>query len=253
MKIELVTLFPEALAAFVDMGVTGRAIRRGIVEVATRNPRDFCTDAHRTVDDRPYGGGPGMVMMVGPLEAAVAAAKDNAPAGAPVVMMSPQGRRFDQALARRAVGWPGLVLVAGRYEGVDERFIDALVDEEWSLGDFVLSGGELAALAVMDTLIRLLPGALGDPESALQDSFAEGLLDHPHYTRPEVYAGARVPAVLLSGDHEAVRRWRLKQALGRTWLRRPDLLERRALSGEEAELLAEYRDEAGGAEPDDDD
>ena len=255
MKIELVTLFPESIDAFAALGVTGRAVKRGIVQLTGRNPRDFCTDAHRTVDDRPYGGGPGMVMMVGPLEAAVTEAKRSAPAGSPVVLMSPQGRPFDQATARRAAQLPGLILVAARYEGVDERFIARHVDEEWSLGDYVVSGGELPALMALDAIIRLLPGALGDPASAEQDSFADGLLDHPHYTRPEVYADRSVPAVLLSGDHGAIRRWRLKQALGRTWIRRPDLLAGRGLNEEEAALLAEFCAEhrAAGEQDDEND
>jgi tRNA (guanine37-N1)-methyltransferase len=206
----------------------------------TWNPRDFADDAHRTVDDRPYGGGPGMVMMVEPLRRAIDAARKAAP-GAPVAYLSPQGRRLDQQVAAELAQRGSMILLAGRYEGVDERLIQSDVDEEWSIGDYVLSGGELPAMVLMDTVVRLLPGVLGHADSAEQDSFVDGLLDFPHYTRPEEIGGQRVPAVLLSGDHEQIRRWRLKQALGRTWLRRPDLLEGRALSDEEKVLLDEYR------------
>ena len=220
-------------------GVTGRAIDRGDVTLQVWNPRDFATDAHRTVDDRPYGGGPGMVMMVEPLRAAIRAAQADSP-GAPVAYLSPQGRRFDQRAAEGMARRPGTILLAGRYEGVDERLIEQVVDEEWSIGDFVLSGGELPAMVLMDTVIRLLPGVLGHADSAEQDSFADGLLDCPHYTRPEEIDGQTVPPVLLSGDHEQIRRWRLKQALGRTWSRRPDLLEGRVLNDEEQALLDDY-------------
>ncbi|MCP5161590.1 MAG: tRNA (guanosine(37)-N1)-methyltransferase TrmD [Hahellaceae bacterium] len=240
MWIGAVSLFPEMFSSVVDYGVTGRAVRNGIVQFECWNPRDFTEDKHRTVDDRPYGGGPGMLMKVEPLEKAIRAAKQSAGDGVRVLYMSPQGRRFDQEGARYLAGFDKLLLVAGRYEGVDERLIEAEIDEEWSLGDFVLSGGEIAAIAVIDAVARLLPGVLGHDLSAAQDSFFEGLLDCPHYTRPEIYAGVPVPEVLLSGHHEQIRRWRQKQALGRTWQRRPDLLEHRSLDQVERELLAEF-------------
>ena len=247
MHFDVITLFPEMVATIAEYGVVGRAQRNGLVTLETENPREHTSDVHRTVDDRPYGGGPGMVMKYEPLAGAVAAARERAPAGSPVVYLSPQGGVFDQAAARRFAALPGLILLAGRYEGVDERFIEAEVDEELSLGDFVLSGGEVAAMAVIDATVRLLPGVLGDDESAAQDSFMEGLLDCPHYTRPEAYGEAAVPPVLLSGNHSEIARWRLKQALGRTWQRRPDLLEQRALSDEERALLDEYKKELQGA------
>ncbi|MDH3334717.1 MAG: tRNA (guanosine(37)-N1)-methyltransferase TrmD, partial [Gammaproteobacteria bacterium] len=204
------------------------------------NPREHTSDVHRTVDDRPYGGGPGMVMKYEPLAGAIAVARERSPEGSPVVYLSPQGKVFDQATARRFAELPGLILLAGRYEGIDERFIESQVDEELSLGDFVLSGGEVAAMAVIDAVVRLLPGVLGDDESAAQDSFMEGLLDHPHYTRPESVDGRNVPDVLLSGDHAEIARWRLKEALGRTFVRRPDLVERLGLSDEQRLLLDEF-------------
>jgi len=238
MRFDVISLFPEMFGAM-RLGVTGRAIERGQVELGLWNPRDYTDDVHRTVDDRPYGGGPGMVMMVGPLSAAIRAARETASAS-PVLYLSPQGRRFDQAAAQRMASLDGVILLAGRYEGVDERLIAAEVDEEWSIGDYVLSGGELPAMVLMDAVIRLLPGVLGHADSAQQDSYVDGLLDCPHYTRPEEIDGCRVPEVLLSGDHERIRRWRLKEALGRTWLRRPDLLEDRNLSAEERLLLDEY-------------
>jgi tRNA (guanine37-N1)-methyltransferase len=211
-----------------------------LVTLDIENPRDHTSDVHRTVDDRPYGGGPGMVMKYEPLAGAVAAARERSPQGSPVVYLSPQGRVFDQALAKRYAALPGLILLAGRYEGVDERFIESQVDEELSLGDFVLSGGEVAAMAVIDAVVRLLPGVLGDDESAAQDSFMEGLLDYPHYTRPEVTDGRKVPDVLVSGDHAEIARWRMKQALGRTFVRRPDLIEKLELSVEQRALLDEF-------------
>lgn len=242
-RIDVVTLFPEMLRSVSESGVTGRAIGNGLLELVSWNPRDFTRDRHRTVDDRSYGGGPGMVMKYEPLRDAIRAARAQAPEGATTVYLSPQGRRLDQQgvleLARR----PGLILVAGRYEGIDERLVTREIDEEWSIGDYVLSGGELAAMVMVDCITRLLPGALGDAESAQQDSYMEGLLDHPHYTRPEVADGAQVPAVLLSGDHAAIRRWRLKQSLGRTWQRRPDLLEMAVLNEEQRKLLDEFIDE----------
>ena len=240
MRIEVVTLFPEMVHALLGFGVTGRAAERGVLRVGAWNPRDYATDARGTVDDRPFGGGPGMVMQVEPLRAAIRAARQTAGHDAPVIFLSPQGRRFDAQEAQRLAARPALVLVAGRYEGVDESLIESEVDAELSIGDYVLSGGELPALVVIDALARLLPGALGDEDSALQDSFMQGLLDYPHYTRPETVDGLRVPAVLLSGDHAAIRRWRMQQALGRTWLRRPELLEKLELSKEQRTLLDEF-------------
>ena len=239
MRFDVVSLFPEAFDV-IRTGVSGRALERGLAEIHTWNPRDYTCDVHRTVDDRPYGGGPGMVMKVEPLRDAVDAARRSAPSGSRVVYLSPQGRRFDQGMARELAGKPGVILVAGRYEGVDERFIETCVDEEWSIGDYVMSGGELPAMVVMDAVIRLLPGALGHEDSAAEDSYMDGLLDCPHYTRPESVAGIGVPEVLKSGDHDAIRRWRLQQSLGRTWLRRPDLLEARQLTDEERRLLDQY-------------
>ncbi len=242
MRAGIITLFPEMFTAVSDFGVTGRAIRDGLVEVSYWNPRDYTEDKHRTVDDRPYGGGPGMLMKTGPLEQAVGAAKAAMPQ-AKVIYLTPQGRVLDQAAINRLAGEEALILLCGRYEGIDERVIETRVDEEWSLGDYVLSGGELAAMACLDAIIRLQPGALGSDESAGQDSFMQGLLDCPHYTRPEHYAGKSVPGVLLSGDHEAIRRWRLKQSLGRTWQRRPELLEQLDLTKEQQELLNEFVEE----------
>ena len=248
MKIAVVTLFPAMLDALRAGGVTARAQERGLVTVSACNPRDFAGDRHRTVDDRPYGGGPGMVLMFEPMFRAIEAARAALGGASPhTVLLSPQGRPLDQAAVRRLVGRERLVLVCGRYEGVDERLVEAAVDEEVSLGDFVLSGGEPAALALVDAMVRLIPGALGSSESAVEDSFTDGILDWPHYTRPERLGpehGARtVPAVLLGGDHGAVRRWREKQALGRTWLRRPDLLHGLDEGSEEllAEFIAEHR------------
>ena len=240
MHFAVVTLFPEMVSTIAEFGVVGRARRNGIVSLDCENPRDHTSDVHRTVDDRPYGGGPGMVMKYEPLAGALAAARSRAPEGSPVVYLSPQGRVFDQATATRYAALPGLVLLAGRYEGVDERLIEAHVDEELSLGDFVLSGGEIAAMAVIDAVVRLLPGVLGDDESAEQDSFVGGLLDCPHYTRPEDVDGRRTPEVLLSGDHAEIARWRLKQALGRTYERRPDLIRKLELTDEQRALLDDY-------------
>ncbi|HEB97682.1 MAG TPA: tRNA (guanosine(37)-N1)-methyltransferase TrmD [Sedimenticola thiotaurini] len=239
MRFDVVTLFPEMFRAMTGSGVTGRAFDRGRAQLVLWNPRDYTHDVHRTVDDRPYGGGPGMVMKIEPLLAAIQAARAAAPTSR-VAYLSPQGRRLDQAAAGEMAQRDGMILVAGRYEGIDERIVGRCVDEEWSIGDYVLSGGELPALVLMDAVIRLLPEVLGDAESAQQDSYMDGLLDCPHYTRPEVFDGEAVPAVLLSGDHAAIRRWRLQQSLGRTWLRRPDLLEGRRLSDEEQELLNEF-------------
>ncbi len=240
MRFDVVTLFPEMFRALSEQGITGRAFERGLVELRYWNPRDYTQDVHRTVDDRPYGGGPGMVMKVAPLRAAIEDARAVCDPDTRVLYLSPQGRCLDQASVRALAGRAGLILVAGRYEGIDERVIRGWVDEEWSIGDYVLSGGELPAMVLMDALIRLLPGALGHQDSAEQDSYVDGLLDCPHFTRPERVGGMGVPPVLLSGDHAAIRRWRLQQALGRTWERRPDLLARRALSGEEQFLLDEY-------------
>jgi tRNA (guanine37-N1)-methyltransferase len=240
MQFRVVTLFPEMVATGAGFGICGRALARGLAELQMVNPRDFATDVHRTVDDRPYGGGPGMVLRYEPWRDAIRAARPTLPAGSRTVFLSPQGRRFDQALAREMTAWPGMILVAGRYEGFDERLIEVESDEELSLGDFVLSGGEVAALAVIDAIVRLLPGALGDEASAEEDSFTAGLLDCPHYTRPEAIDGMAVPAVLMQGNHDAIRRWRLGQALGRTYLRRPDLLAGRGLTGEERGLLRDF-------------
>lgn len=251
MRIDVLTLFPEMVETVVRYGVTGRAVERGLLMVQSWNPRDYAADRHRTVDDRPYGGGPGMVMKVAPLRAALEAARTASPQ-AKVVYLSPQGRRFDQAVAREWSCRPAVILVAGRYEGIDERFINSHVDEEWSIGDYVLSGGELAAMVVIDACARLIPGVLGDAESALADSFMDGLLDYPHYTRPEDIDGQRVPDILCSGDHEQIRRWRLKQALGRTWMRRPELLAQRRLNEEQQTLLQDFiaEQKAGNENPD---
>ena len=240
MRIDVVTLFPQLLTGFVQYGIPARALERGLYTLGLWNPRDFTHDRHRTVDDRPYGGGPGMLMKIQPLRDAINAARQAGDGQAHVVYLSPQGRRLDQCGVEQLASHPQLVLIAGRYEGVDERLIEAEVNEEWSIGDYVLSGGEVAAMAMMDALIRLLPGALGHEDSAQQDSFSEGLLDYPHYTRPEAFEGRAVPGVLLSGDHAAIERWRHKQALGRTWLRRPDLLQQIALNEQQQKLLQEF-------------
>ena len=240
MRAGIVTLFPEMFAAVSAYGVTGRAVRDGLVELSFWNPRDFTKDRHRSVDDRPYGGGPGMLMMTEPLELAIGAARKALP-GAKVIYLTPQGKVIDQAAINRLAAQEALVLLCGRYEGIDERVIETDVDEQWSLGDFVLSGGEVAAMACLDAIIRLQPGVLGSDESAGQDSFMQGLLDCPHYTRPEHYKGRSVPPVLLSGDHEAIRQWRLQQSLGRTWQRRPELLEKMTLTKEQQDLLNQFK------------
>jgi tRNA (guanine37-N1)-methyltransferase len=242
MRIDVVTLFPEMVRQAAGYGIQGRAIQRGLLELETWNPRDYSEDRHGGVDDRPYGGGPGMVMQVQPLRAAIREAR-SAGSAAPVIYLSPQGRRFDQQKALELAGLERLVLVTGRYEGIDERIIDMDVDEELSIGDYVLSGGELPALVVLDAVTRLLPGALGDEDSAQNDSFMDVLLDYPHYTRPEEIDGKRVPDVLISGNHSLIDRWRRKQALGRTWQRRPDLLEALQLDAEQQELLNEFINE----------
>lgn len=251
LQFDVVTLFPKMFDAITGSGITGRALERRAYQFLPWNPRDFAMNSHRTVDDRPYGGGPGMVMMAEPLERAVCAARQrqiSAGVSKPrVVYLSPQGRLLNHPMVMSLAAEKGIVLVAGRYEGVDERLIEQQIAEEISVGDYVLSGGELAAMVLMDSVVRQLPGALGDAESAEQDSFVNGLLDCPHYTRPENYAGTSVPAVLLSGNHAAITRWRLKQSLGRTWQRRPDLLERRTLSKEERMLLDEYQSEQQGS------
>ena len=248
MHFQFVSLFPDMIAAATTQGVVGRAVEAGRIALGTTNPREFTQDVHRTVDDRPYGGGPGMVMQVEPLRRAIGAARAAAPAGSPVVYLSPQGEVLNQALVAELAALPGLVLLCGRYEGLDERIVEADVDREVSIGDYVLSGGELPALVLADAVGRLVPGVLGAEASADQDSFVSGWLDCPHYTRPEEIDGQRVPAVLLSGDHEAIRRWRLKQALGRTWQRRPELLAALELDKEQQALLDEYKAEATQAE-----
>nr|WP_247652100.1 tRNA (guanosine(37)-N1)-methyltransferase TrmD [Serratia symbiotica] len=227
--------------AITDYGVTGRAVKSGLLSVQCWSPRDFTYDRHRTVDDRPYGGGPGMLMMVQPLREAIDAAKVAAGEGAKVIYLSPQGRKLDQTGVCELAANQKMILVCGRYEGIDERVIQTEIDEEWSIGDYVLSGGELPAMTLIDSVARFIPGVLGHQASAEEDSFADGLLDCPHYTRPEVLAGMEVPPVLLSGNHVEIRRWRLKQSLGRTWLRRPELLECLALTDEQAVLLAEFQ------------
>ena len=247
-RIDVVTLFPEMIMSAASYGITGRAQERGIVDLTAWNPRDYTEDKHRTVDDRPYGGGPGMVMKYQPLHDALVAAKQ---AGiglektglAKVVYLSPQGKPITQALLTEASELSQLILVAGRYEGVDERFIELDCDEEWSIGDYVISGGELAALVVIDAVTRLLPGALGDEDSAQQDSHMDGLLDCPHYTRPEAINGIPVPAVLLNGNHADTSRWRMKQALGKTWQKRPDLLKKKTLTAKQESLLQEFINE----------
>ncbi|MFZ1640742.1 MAG: tRNA (guanosine(37)-N1)-methyltransferase TrmD [Candidatus Contendobacter sp.] len=253
MRVDVVTLFPEMVETLLRFGVTGRAVERGLLTVATWDPRDDTHDRHRTVDDRPYGGGPGMVMKVQPLRDALRRARAAAERSGKTIYLSPQGRPLNQDGVRELAREPRLILLAGRYEGIDERLIEAEVDEEWSIGDYVLSGGELAALVVIDAVVRLLPGALNDQESAEQDSFMDGLLDCPHYTRPEELDGRRVPAVLLSGDHAAIARWRRRESLGRTWLRRPELLVGRLLDAGDRALLDEFirdyreRTESAGA------
>jgi len=242
---DVVTLFPEMFSALSGFGITGRARERGLYELNCWNPRDFAEDRHRTVDDRPYGGGPGMVMLPLPLEKSIVAAKarQNASVGAAgkVIYLSPQGRPLDHRRVLELVAEPAVILLCGRYEGVDQRLIERCVDEEISLGDFVLSGGELPAMVLLDAMIRQLPGALNDEDSAVEDSFVDGLLDCPHYTRPVVYEGMAVPDVLLSGNHAEIRRWRLQQSLGQTRLRRPDLLAGRTLSKEEFRLLEAFQ------------
>lgn len=236
----VVTLFPEMFTALTGHGVTGRAVKRGQLAVEYSNPRDHAHDRHRTVDDRPFGGGPGMLMKVEPLLEAIAAIRAKAPSPPRVIYLSPQGQPLTQKRVVELAQLDSLVLLCGRYEGIDERIVEMCVDEEISIGDYVLSGGELGAMVLLDAVTRLIPGVLGHADSAVEDSFSEGWLDCPHYTRPEEFAGQRVPEVLLSGNHELIRRWRLKQSLGRTWLRRPELLEGLTLSKEQQQLLAEF-------------
>jgi len=247
MQLDVITLFPEMFDAVSRHGITRRALEDGRFALRAWNPRDFTTDSYKTIDDRPYGGGPGMVMMAEPLDAAIEAArsrqKEAGIAATKVIYLSPQGETLTDAMVRELAAEPGLVLVAGRYEGVDERLVRAKVDREISIGDYVTSGGELPAMVVIDAIVRLLPGVLNDAESEKQDSFSEGLLDWPHYTRPEEWQGEKVPDVLLSGNHAAIARWRRKQALGRTMQRRPDLMAGAELSKEDARLLEEYRRE----------
>ena len=242
-RFDVVTLFPEMFAAVAGSGITGRALEAGLWSLTTWNPRDFTTDRYRTVDDRPYGGGPGMVMLAEPMERTLDAVRTAG--GGRVIYLSPQGRKLDHRRVMELMQERALTLLCGRYEGVDERLLARRVDEEISIGDFVLSGGELAAMVLMDAVVRQLPGAVGDSASVVEESFADGLLDCPQYTRPESYKGERVPEVLLTGHHENIRRWRLKQALGRTWVRRPELLDVRRLSDEESKLLEEFRQESG--------
>ena len=247
MRIEIVTLFPEMVEAAACYGVTGRALERGIWTLSCRNPRDFATNSYRTVDDRPYGGGPGMVMTAEPLGKALQAAREGMRAvgieAAPVVHLSAQGEPLTHRRVVELSAGPGMVLLAGRYEGIDERLLEQEVDQEFAVGDFVVSGGELPALLLIDAVVRQLPGVLNDERSKVEESFVDGLLDCPHYTRPETYEGHAVPPVLLGGDHSAIARWRRKQGLGRTWLRRPDLLAARGMNEEETSLLKEYLSE----------
>ena len=242
-RFEVVTLFPEMFAAVTHSGISGRALETGLWSIGLWNPRDFTRDNYRTVDDRPYGGGPGMLMLAEPLEKALDAAKEAG--GGKVIYLSPQGRRLDHEKVMELAGREAVTLLCGRYEGVDERLLRRRVDEELSIGDYVLSGGELAAMAVIDAVVRQIPGALGGEQSAVEESFVQGLLDGPQYTRPENYEGEKVPEILLSGHHENIRRWRLQQALGRTWLRRPDLLAARKLNDDERKLLEEFQRENG--------
>jgi len=249
MKIGLITLLPEMFAALSDYGICGRAIRGGIVELNLVNPRDFTADKHRTVDDKPFGGGPGMLMKTEPLVAAIRATKEalteRSGSVPKVVYLSPQGVKVNQEKVVIEAQAESLILLCGRYQGIDQRVLESEIDEEWSLGDFVISGGEFAAMAIVDAMIRRQAGALGDSESAMQDSFEEGLLHCPEYTRPQSFEGHDVPSVLLSGDHAAIKRWRHKQALGTTWRKRPDLLDARELTSEQNDLLKEYQKEHG--------
>ncbi len=238
----IIALFPEILASL-NYGITGRALKKGLLTLTSWNPRDLTEDKHHTVDDKPYGGGPGMVMMAPPLAAAIQLARKAAPKRPRVVYLSPQGRQFNQRTAEEFLKEEALILVAGRYEGIDERVLETEVDEEWSIGDYVLSGGELAAMVIIDAISRLIPGVVKEEASVTQDSLSSGLLKYPQYTRPEEYKNKKVPEVLLSGNHQAIEAWRLKQALGKTWLKRPDLLEKMKLNKNQQELLQEYLNE----------
>lgn len=241
MFIGIISLFPEMFKAITEFGVTGRAVKQNLLEVRCYNPRDFTFDKHKTVDDRPYGGGPGMLMMVQPLRDAIRQAKAEAGDGVKVIYLSPQGRKLDQTGVKTLAQNEKMILVCGRYEGIDERVIQTEIDEEWSIGDYVLTGGEIPAMALIDATARFIPGVLGKQASAEEDSFATGLLDCPHYTRPEVLDGLTVPPVLMSGNHEQIRKWRLQQSLQRTWLRRPELLESLALTDEQHKLLCQIK------------
>ena len=243
MFIGIISLFPEMFKAITEFGVTGRAVKQNLLQMRYYNPRDFTHDKHKTVDDRPYGGGPGMLMMVQPLRDAIRMAKTEAGEGVKVIYLSPQGRKLNQAGVKELSLNQKLILVCGRYEGIDERLIETEIDEEWSIGDYVLTGGEIPAMALIDAVARFIPGVLGKQASAEEDSFAEGLLDCPHYTRPEVLDGLTVPSVLMSGNHKEIRQWRLKKSLERTWLRRPELLESLALTDEQAKLLKQIKSE----------
>jgi len=243
MRFDVVTLFPEMVENVAQVGVLGRAIKNGLIQLKCWNPRDYTQDKHRTVDDRPYGGGPGMLMKVEPLRDAIHSAREAAGQKARVIYLSPQGRTLTQSDVKSLSQEQGFIFIAGRYEGIDERIIESEVDEEWSIGDYVLSGGELPALVIIDAVARMIPGVLGDENSATQDSFMDGLLDYPHYTRPEEIEGQCVPEVLLGGNHKVIEQWRMKQALGRTWLRRPELLNKLTLSDEQQQLLQEFQQE----------
>lgn len=240
MHVEVVTLFPDMVAGAMRFGVVGRAVERGLLTVGQEDPRAWTQDVHRTVDDRPYGGGPGMVLKPGPMLAAIRAAQARLPAGCPRICLSAQGEVLSQGTVQELAALPGFVLVAGRYEGMDERIVELGIDRELSIGDYVLSGGELPALVVIDAVARLLPGVLGDERSSVEESFAAGLLDWPHYTRPDAFEGSGVPQVLLSGNHADIRRWRLQQAVARTWERRPDLIVKHGLAPEASRLLNEF-------------
>jgi len=237
----IITLFPDMFQAL-QSGVSGRALKENILSLQFWSPRTYATDKHQSVDDKPYGGGPGMVMMAEPLQAAITAARAAAPSPPTVIYLSPQGRRFDQSAAERLVTLQSVIFVSGRYEGIDERIISSEIDEEWSIGDYILTGGELAAMVMIDAASRMLPGVVGDDQSVAQDSLTTGLLKYPQYTRPETFAGQSVPAVLMSGHHAEIKKWRMQQSLGRTWVRRPDLLEKRTLSKDEQTLLDEFID-----------
>lgn len=246
MQIELISLFPEMFMPVFELGVLGKAVQNGFISIHYTNPRDFAHDRHHTVDDRPYGGGPGMLMKVQPLQDAITSAKQRIGPDKKcrTIYLSPQGARLEHGKVQELARSEALILVSGRYEGVDQRLIDAEIDEEISIGDYVLSGGELASMVLVDAVARLIPGVLGHADSAEEDSFVNGLLDHPHYTRPEEFNGQSVPSVLLSGDHEKIRRWRLKQSLGKTWLQRPELLKNKSLNVEQQQLLQEFIEEA---------